>query len=230
MFPKISDEPEFREKRFVFEHRLQAGEMLSVRLRRFADRDNVQVLAIPAGGVPVGYAISRELRIPLDVIVVRKIQIPWNTEAGFGALSWDGTVELNEPLVRQLALSKDTIERSISQTRQNILERVGKFRGTRPFPELKQKTILLVDDGIASGFTMLVAAKSVRKRDPDEIVVAVPTASKRSLGILNPFVDEVMCLNIRSGPIFAVAEAYQRWWDISDDEVNEWLSKANRQR
>ncbi|UCD73377.1 MAG: phosphoribosyltransferase [Candidatus Bathyarchaeota archaeon] len=226
MSSKILDEPQLRNKRFVFEDRLHAGRLLSVKLEKYVDRHDVQILAIPAGGVPVGYEVARNLNLPLDLIVVRKIQIPWNPEAGFGALSWDGTTVLNIPLVRRLDLSSETIDRSISLARENVQHRLRKFRGARPFPILEDKTVLLVDDGLASGFTMLVAAKSTKGYKPERIIVAVPTASLNSVELVAPNVDELICLNIRSGPIFAVADAYQRWHDLTDKEVKEWLNKT----
>ncbi len=227
MSSKILDEPQLRNKRFVFEDRLHAGKLLSVKLERYVDRDDVQILSIPAGGVPVGYKVARKLNLPLDLIIVRKIQIPWNPEAGFGALSWDGTIVLNMPLVRRLDLSSEIIDRSISLARENVQNRVRKFRGDKTFPKLEDKTVLLVDDGLASGYTMLVAAKSTKRYNPERIVVAVPTASLNSVELIAPTVDELVCLNIRRGPIFAVADAYQRWHDLTDEEVKEWLSKKS---
>jgi predicted phosphoribosyltransferase len=223
---KIRDDPELRDKKFVFEDRRHAGKLLSVRLDRYADRDDVQVLAIPAGGVPIGYEVAKVLTIPLDLIVIRKIQIPWNPEAGFGALSWDGTTVLNMPLVTRLGLSSETIDRSISLAQENVQHRLRTFRGGRPFPRLEDKTVLLVDDGLASGFTMLVAVKSVRRYNPERIVIAVPTASSSSVKLVAPNVDELVCLNIRSGAIFAVADAYKHWYDLTDKEVKELLESS----
>ncbi len=222
---RIVDEPMLRDKRFVFKNRLHAGESLATKLVKYAERRDAYLLAIPAGGVPVGYAIARELNLPLDVIIVRKIQIPWNTEAGFGALSWDGTVILNRSLVKQLGLSSETIDQSISLTQENIRERSRKFRDKKPFPDLEGMTTILVDDGVASGFTMLAAVRSARKHGTERIVVAVPTGSSSSVELVAQEVDELLCLNIRSSMVFAVADAYQEWRDLSDGEVMEWLDK-----
>jgi len=223
---KILDEPELRNKRHVFKDRLHAGELLAKKLKKYAIKNGVHILAIPAGGVPVGYALARGLNRPLDVIIVRKVQIPWNTEAGFGAISWDGTVILNMPIVRRLGLSAEVIDRSISLAQKNILDRLKKFRGDRPFPKLKGKTALIVDDGLASGFTMLAAVKSVRKYKPKRIVVAVPTASSSAVELIGLNVDELVCLNVRNTPIFAVADAYRRWHDLSDVEAMDFLSQV----
>lgn len=225
MAAKIVDDPALRERRYVFKDRLHAGELLAAKLRKYAEGKDVCLLAIPAGGVPVGYIMARELNLPLDLVIVRKIQIPWNTEAGFGALSWDGTVILNQPLVRRLGLSRETIDRSISLTQENIYERSRRFRGNRVFPEIEERTVVLVDDGLASGFTMLAAVRSIRKYDPKGIIVAVPTASSNAVELVAREVNELLCLNIRSGTVFAVADAYEQWHDISDREVFECLDK-----
>jgi len=225
MTPRIIDEPPFREKKYIFKDRSHAGKLLAARLKKYVGRRDALVLAIPAGGVPVGCMVARALNLPLEVVVVRKIQIPWNTEAGFGGLSWNGTVLLNMPLVKRLGLSREAIHRSISLTQENVLNRARKFRGEKPFPKLESKTVLLVDDGLASGFTMLTAVKSTKKYRPKRIVVAVPTASLSSVRLVAPKVDELLCLNIRSGPFFAVADAYQQWRDLSEREVVEWLGR-----
>jgi predicted phosphoribosyltransferase len=179
---------------------------------------------VPAGGVPVGYVVGKELGILMDVIVVRKIQIPWSSEAGFGALSSDGETVLNEPLVSRLGLTRKVIEESTLKTKMIIQERLRKFRGDKPILELRGKVVILVDDGLASGFTMLAAARSVRRQRPEKIVVAVPTASIGAIELLAPEVDEIVCLNIRSGPGFAVADAYKNWYDLTDEEVTKILA------
>ncbi len=226
MSSNVIDEPTFRDKQFVFKDRVHAGQLLATKLKNHVDRVNVQLLAIPAGGIPVGHTIAKNLDLPLDVIIVRKIQIPWNTEAGFGAVSYNGTVLLNESLVAQLGLTSEIVQWCISQTQQIIRERLEKFRGNKPFPDLKKKIVILVDDGLASGSTMLVAVKSVQKQTPEKIVVAVPTASTGAIELVAPSVNKLICLNIRSGPIFAVADAYQKWYDLSDEEVIEILRKS----
>ena len=180
---------------------------------------------MPAGGVPVACMVGKELGAPIDVVVVRKIQIPWNTEAGFGAITWDGKIALNENLVEQLNLTKEEIETSILSTKRNIQERLRKFRDDKPMPILKDNVVLLVDEGLASGFTMMVAARSVREKAPKKIIVAVPTASLGAIELLDSEVVEIICLNIRSVPSFAVADAYVNWYDLTDEEVTNILKK-----
>lgn len=225
MTAKIIENPTYRDRVSVFRDRFQAGKLLADKLRKYAGNGKVIVLAVPAGGVPVGYTVAKELVVPMDVIVVRKIQIPWNPEAGFGAITWDGNIVLNEALVEQLDLTEKEIEASILKTRRNIQERLRKFRGDKPMLQLEDKVVVLVDDGLASGFTLLAAARSLRKMAPEKIIIAVPTASLGAIKLLTSEVDEIVCLNIRSGPSFAVANAYENWYDLKDEEVINLLKK-----
>ena len=219
----LVEESAYRNRRFVFKDRLHAGEVLAEKLRPVLPDGNLLVLAIPAGGVPVGYALSKKLNVPLDVVVVRKIQIPWNTEAGFGAVTWDGRPILNEPLVAQLGLGPEAVEQCISRTRQVAREKNRRLRGERPLPDLTGRTVLLVDDGLASGFSMLTAAESIKTQRPKKVTIAVPTGSASAIALLAPRVEELVCLNVRSGSLFAVADAYENWYDLSDDEVLGYL-------
>ena len=223
MTAKIIDKLVYRDRMSIFKDRFEAGKILADELRVYAGNRNVIVLAVPAGGVPVGYTLALELAVPLDVIVVRKVQIPWITEAGFGAVTWDGRVILNEDLVKELGLTEKEIQTSILETKRNIQERLRKFRGNKVMPNLKGKIVVLVDDGLASGFTMLAAARSVKNSAPEKVVVAVPTASLGAIELLAPEVDEIICLNLRSGLSFAVADAYKNWYDLTDEEVQKIL-------
>ncbi len=228
MVSNLIEEPAYRDRVFVFKDRLHAGGLLADKLRPLLAGRAVQLLAIPAGGVAVGFAVAHELNMPFDLAVVRKIQIPWNTEAGFGAVAWDGRALLNELLVAELGLSDEVVEQCISQTRETVRQRMLSFRDDRPFPDLNGKTVVLIDDGLASGFTMLAASESIRAKQPEKIVVAVPTASAGAIEHLARSADEIVCLNVRCGPIFAVADAYDKWYDLSDDEVLELLRRSER--
>jgi predicted phosphoribosyltransferase len=223
---RIIEESAYRECTCIFKDRFEAGKLLAEKLRKYAGKANVILLAVPAGGVPVGYVIAEELGIPMEVAIVRKVQIPWNTEAGFGALAWDGETVLNEHLTRDLGLTERIIEESISKTRAIIHDRLRKFRRGKPLPNLRGKTVVLTDDGLASGFTMLAAVRSVKKMKVETIVVAVPTASVGAIKLVSAEVDEIVCLNIRSGPTFAVADAYKNWYDLTDEDVIEILEKS----
>jgi len=215
---KVIDNPAFRNRTYVFKDRMHAGELLAEELQRRIGRGDI-VLALPAGGVPVGHAVAKRLGIPLDVLVVRKIQIPWNPEAGFGAVAWDDSVALNQVLVTELGLTSRQVEECVSRTRQVVLERVQKFRGNRPLPGLRSRVVLIVDDGLASGYTMAVAVDSIRREEPQEVIVAVPTGSMEAVQLISSKADLLFCLNIRAGPVFAVADAYKEWYDLSDEEV-----------
>lgn len=209
---------ELRDRIHVFRNRQEAGQMLASMLGEYRNTDAL-VMAIPSGGVPVGVEIARELHIPMDVIIVRKIQIPFNPEAGFGAMSPDGAVILNERLMERLNLSLQEIDRQIERTRENIVRREKLFRKGKMIPLMRNKTVIIVDDGLASGYTMLAALNFIRTKDPSNIIVAVPTASARTADMMVQEVDELICPNIRSGLTFAVADAYKDWYDVDEAEV-----------
>lgn len=221
---KIIEMEELRNKNYVFRDRVHAGELLASKLKPYVGKDSI-VLAIPSGGVPIGITLAKELGLQMDLIIVRKLPIPYNTEAGFGSMSWNGEVKLNEKLVEQLELSDPEIDSIIRDVKSELDKRMEIFRGNRPFPELKGKTAIIVDDGLASGYTLLAAISSVKKLSPARIIVAVPTASKNAVDLLAPYVDEIFCLNIRETKIFAVADAYQEWHDLTQQEVLKLLGK-----
>ncbi|HRU80642.1 MAG TPA: phosphoribosyltransferase family protein [Methanolinea sp.] len=152
---------------------------------------------------------------------------PGTTESGFGAVTWDGTVLINERLRSALGLSDHDVRTAVAGTQANVRERVARFLQGRQVPPLEGKTVILTDDGLASGFTMLAVARSVRKRNPAMIVVAVPTASLSAAELVRREVDLVVCLNIRTGRTFAVADAYREWHDMDDAEVLAELAKAS---
>jgi predicted phosphoribosyltransferase len=185
------------------------------------------VLAIPSGGVPIGLAISSCLGLPLDLIIIRKIPVPGNTEAGFGAVSLEGDMILNESMVRMLGLSAEEIETLAEPVRAELKFRNHIFREDRPWPDLKGRIVILADDGLASGYTMMTAARMVRRRGPERIVVAVPTASLSTINLVARDVEMIFCPNIRTGSYFAVAEAYRNWHDLSRDEVVDMLNRHN---
>ncbi len=220
----ILDNPQLRERRFVFTDRQDAGKQLGMFIRSHLEYPDPVVAAIPAGGIPVGKGVALALGASLELAVVRKIQIPGNTEAGFGAVTWDGKVMINERLRAALGLSQAEVDSAVALTRKNVLERIARFTGGRPFPDLAGKTIILVDDGLASGFTMLAAVASVRTSGPAHIIVAVPTSSASSAERVAAEVDRLICLNIRSSLRFAVAEAYKHWYDLDDREVMKELA------
>jgi putative phosphoribosyl transferase len=202
----------------IYEDREEAGTVLAGELGPVSP-ENTRIIAIPNGGVLVGVAIARKLGVPLDIIVIRKIQIPWNTEAGFGSIASDGSVILNQPLLDQLGISEAEVEAQIKKTRRNVLERTEIYGVPLSFPHLKGKLAVLTDDGLASGVTMEAAVRMIGKYEPASVIVAVPTASTSAVRRLRSLVDGIVCPDIRGGWTFAVASAYRNWYDVSDGEV-----------
>jgi putative phosphoribosyl transferase len=151
--------------------------------------------------------------------LIRKIPVPGNTEAGFGAISLEGDMVLNDSMVRMLGLTKEEIEELAEPVKEELKARNHVFREDRPLPELKGKVVILADDGLASGYTMTVAARMVKRRGPEKIVVAVPTASMNTIELVAEEVEMIVCPNIRTGSYFAVAEAYRNWYDLSREDV-----------
>jgi predicted phosphoribosyltransferase len=220
--PRVVTLPELRDRTGVFRDRQHAGEVLAAMLAEGLP-GRALVLAIPAGGVPVAAALARRLGLPLELAVVSKVLLPWDTEAGYGAVAWDGTIRLNEPLVAALGLSPETVQAGIAATRERVARRVRTLRGDRPLPELGAAPAVLVDDGLASGFTMRVAIEALRKSGATAVHVAVPTGHLDAVERLAPSVDSLFCANVRGGRSFAVAAAYRSWADVSEDEVRALL-------
>jgi predicted phosphoribosyltransferase len=216
---EIIDNPRLRERRFVFSSRHDAGRQLGAFLKTLPVFNDPHVLAIPAGGVPIGKEVAQALGAPLSLAIVRKIRIPGTTESGFGAVTWDRHVLINEDLRSALGLHPPDVERAIAETRENVSERIALFTGNKAFPALAGKTVILTDDGLASGFTMLAAIQSIRLMKPARVIVAVPTASSVAATLVAARADLVACPNIRSSRMFAVADAYAEWYDLDDREI-----------
>ncbi len=227
MSGQIIEKENLRGRSGVFRDRTHSGEVLAESLEDFRN-ENLLVLAIPAGGLPVALPISEALGAPLDVAVVSKITVPWNTEAGFGAIAFDGTCRLNGALVPTMGMSEEEIHQQAERTREKVVRRVREFRDTDDYPGLPEKTVVLVDDGLASGFTMLVAVEALRKKGAARIIVAVPTGHSRAVDRLAERVEVVCCPNIRGGGSFAVASAYQSWSDVSEADAKKMLKKYRR--
>jgi len=220
----IHDLPELRERIRVFRDRRHAGIVLADMLQEWRGTDAI-VMAIPAGGVPVGAEIAQRLELPLEVLVVSKILLPWNTESGFGAISANGNVWLNEEYIRHFGLDEAAIQQAVDAASKKVKRRAQRFRRNHPWPDLGKHPVIVVDDGIAAGSTFRVAITTLRKQGASKVIVAVPTAHAESLPVIARMADEIYCPNLRSGPHFAVAEAYQHWYDISEQEVEEILEK-----
>ncbi|MFX0023675.1 MAG: phosphoribosyltransferase [Candidatus Hermodarchaeota archaeon] len=223
-----------------YESRLKAGKIVAEYLedknedlytRIFKSPNDYFCYAIPNGGVPVSEGFCSQLNINYDILIVRKIKIPYNTEAGFGAVTTDGTVLFNEPLLKQLNLSNTQINNSIKLTIEEIQQRIKFYSREHNLKEfytknIKNKIIILLDDGLASGFTMLAGIKMIKRYEPREIYIAVPTAPLRTIQRIQVEVSEIFCPNIRNTLWFAVADAYKNWYDVPETEVLEIINKS----
>lgn len=217
---RVFDLPEMRNRARVFRDRTQAGAVLAGMLGEFRDAGAL-VLAIPAGGVPVAAEIAHRLGLPLALAVVSKITLPWNTESGYGAVAFDGSVRLNRDLITALHLPESVVQQGIAQTKEKVARRVRQLGGDRSLPDLTRRTVILVDDGLASGFTLHTAVDALRHLAADRIVIAVPTGHADAVARIAASVNSLYCPNIRQGPVFAVADAYQHWTDVSEATVAE---------
>lgn len=224
---QIHSKAGLKNRRHVFADRLEAGRVLGQMLApAYAGADDLVLLPIPMGGVPVAVRIREALGGSMDLMIVRKIQIPGNTEAGFGAMTSEGDVFLNEALLAHLELGQEQVARQEAAVRADLQARERCLRGGRPFPELAGRTVVLVDDGLASGFTMKAAVYLVNKRRAGHTIVAVPTAPKRTIDDLAAACDEIYCPNVREGYSFAVADAYRNWHDLDEGEVVAMLDRS----
>jgi predicted phosphoribosyltransferase len=212
-----------------FDNRRQAGRELARRLGRFADRADVVVLGLPRGGVPVAAEVARALRSPLDVLVVRKLGVPGHEELAMGAVASGGGRVLNASIVRDLGLGEDVVERVEQQERDELERRERLFRGARPSPDLRGKTVVLVDDGIATGATMRSAVATLRNGPVERVVVATPVAAPDAAQMLRHEADEVHCLGT-PGDFLAVGRWYRDFPQTSDAEVRELLAEAQREQ
>ena len=204
--------------KILFENRGDAAQKLAVKLMQYAQQQ-VVVLAIPNGGVSLSMDIADALKAELDVIVCRKLALPMNQEGGLGAVADDGTMVINQEIVRRDGISDEQIEHAVSQTKMNVKQRALKYKGNRPALRLAGKTAIIVDDGIASGITMTVAAEAVRHRRPKQILAAVPVASAAGLGRVARVVEGVITCAVASMPRFYLTDFYRDWRDISDEET-----------
>ncbi len=205
----------------MFKGRKEAGQKLALALAGFKNEKPV-IIAIPRGGVEVGLYVSQLLEAPLSIMVVRKLPFPNNPESGFGAVAEDGTVFINE--IASRALSSNTIEKIIKDQKEEIERRIKIIRKGKPLPELKGKTVILVDDGIAMGSTMRTAIMLCRNKGAKKIVVASPVAGPEIAAELSEIADDIVILE---KPIFfqAVAQVYENWYDVGDKEVIDIMGK-----
>jgi predicted phosphoribosyltransferase len=223
----VHEHAELRDRVHVFRDRAHAGEVMAEMTGALRGSETT-VLAVPAGGLPVAAAVAGGLGLPLDVAVVSKITLPWNTEVGYGAVAFDGTTRLNDALVADLGLAENVVRRGIEETRAKVARRVAELRGAQPALDLSGRCAVVVDDGLASGFTMGTAVEALGKCGASRLLVAVPTGSLRAVERLAPEVDDLYCANVRGGYRFAVADAYEAWRDVGEDEARAILERFRR--
>jgi putative phosphoribosyl transferase len=210
----------------IFWNRKQAGERLAVRLKGYADRDDVLILALPRGGVPIGFEIARHLHAPLDVFTVRKLGTPGQEELAMGAIAPGGIRELNQDIVDALMISDRDIERIVKQEQAELERREKAYRGDRPRPEIRDKIVILVDDGLATGASMRAAVHALRQMSPAKITVAVPVGAVDTCSDFRKLADEIICLATPE-PFYGVGAWYEDFSQTSDEEVRELLDMAN---
>jgi len=207
----------------MFKTREEVGKLLAKKLVKYKNRKDVLILAIPRGGVPISYQISKILNLKFDLIIPRKLPIPSDPEAGFGAVIND-TVVLNKEILATLNLSKKEIDDVIKEVQKEIKRRNKIYRKGKPFPKVRGKTVIVVDDGLATGYTMLAAIKDLKKQ-AKKVVVAVPVSSSSAAREIKQKADEFICLHVSSAYIFAVASFYDSFPDLTDEEVIAYLKK-----
>lgn len=212
-----------------FKDRAEAGNLLARKLTKYADRPDVLVLALPRGGVPVGYEVARELHAPLDVFVVRKLGVPGHEELAMGAIASGGVLVLNEDVLATLQLSDEEVDAVAAHEQLELARRERLYRGDRPAPDLHGRTVILIDDGIATGATMRAAIDAVREQEARSIVAATPTIARETYEQMRTTVDEFVAVLIPE-EFYAVGQWFLDFSQTTDDEVRALLESANSRR
>ncbi len=211
----------------LLQNRRQAGQQLAASLQEYANRPDVLVLALPRGGVPVGYELAKALRVPLDVFVVRKLGLPGHEELAMGAIAPGGIRILNAEVVRHLGISERVISAVAAEEQKELERREQMYRDGRPAPAVQGRTVILVDDGLATGSTMRAAVAAVRQQRPAKIVVAVPVAAASTCEELKQEVDRIVC-DLTPEPFHGVGEWYEDFSQTTDEEVRELLHATSQ--
>jgi putative phosphoribosyl transferase len=211
-----------------FKDRTEAGKYLASQLSNYADRGDVVVLALPRGGVPVAYEVARALRAPLDIFLVRKLGVPGHEELAMGAIATGGVRVLNNDVVDYYQIPEEAIDDVADREVQELKRRQRAYRGDRPEPDVRGKTVILVDDGLATGSTMRAAAAALRHQDPAKTVVAVPVSAPQTCDEYRMGVDEIICAATPE-PFYGVGQWYLDFSQTTDDEVRELLDRARQE-
>lgn len=213
----------------TFKDRREAGRLLAQQLVAYSNKPNVTVLALPRGGVPVAYEVAAGLSAPLDVFVVRKIGTPWNEEYAIGAVASGGTWILDTPRIRDLRIDNEELHSIIARELRELDRRERLYRGGRPMQDLTGRIVIVVDDGLATGASMLAAVGAIRHHSPASIVVATPVASRSACIAVRQVADECVALQTPE-PLYGVGMYYQDFSQTSDDEVLSLLKQAAKLR
>lgn len=211
----------------LYQDRFDAGRKLATHLQAYANRPGVLVLALPRGGVPVAFAVASSLHAPLDVFLVRKLGVPGHEELALGAIATGKIRVLNDEVIRGLHISEQTIERVTQQEQHELVRREQLYRDDRPYPTLRDRTVILIDDGLATGASMRAAARAVRRQHPARLVVAVPVAAPSVCDAFRAEVDETICAHTPN-PLYGVGWWYEDFSQTSDQEVHDLLARAEQ--
>lgn len=212
----------------LFRDRRDAGRKLAHELLAYANRTDVLVLALPRGGVPVGYEVARALNVRMDIFVVRKLGVPSHEELAMGAIASNGVRVLNQEVLQMLQIQPEAIDAVARQELIELQRRERAYRGGRPAPQLSGQTIILVDDGLATGASMRAAIAGVHAQNPARVVIAVPTAALETCEALEPLVDEIICVTTPE-PFDGVSRWYEDFTQITDEDVHTLLEDVTRQ-
>ena len=213
----------------IYSNRSEAGKFLAALLTSYADRADVLVLALPRGGVPVAFEVAKELRAPLDIFLVRKLGLPGHEEFAIGAIATGGVRVLNDDVVDYLGISDDVIDSIAAKELRELERRERAYRGDRREPNVRGKTVVLVDDGLATGSTMRAAASALRQQAPARIVVAVPVSAPQTCDEYRMGVDEIICAATPKR-FYGVGRWYRDFSQTSDDEVRELLKRSRSEQ
>jgi predicted phosphoribosyltransferase len=213
----------------LYRDRSEAGQVLATMLKHYADRQDVLVLALPRGGVPVAYEVAKALHAPLDVFLVRKLGVPGHEELAMGAIATGGVRVINQEVVRMLHIPDEVIDAVTAREQQELRRREHLYRDDLPPPHVQGRTVILIDDGLATGSTMRAAVAALRQQHPARIVVAVPVAAPSTCSELQAEVDEIICAYTPE-PFYGVGFWYEDFSQISDKEVHDLLIQAEQER
>jgi len=213
----------------LFPDRADAGRQLAAKLAAYADRSDVLVLALPRGGVPVAFEVARALHAPLDVFLVRKLGVPGHRELAMGAIASGGVRVLNDEAVRALGIPEESINAVAAEEERELKRRERFYRGDRPGPAVRGRTVILIDDGLATGTTMRAAVAALRQQGPARIVVAVPVGARETCAELQAEADEIICARTPE-PFCAVGYWYEDFSQTTDEQVRDLLVSTDFDR